>query len=88
MKLNLGRTALVVGLFVSLMHLVWMLVVYFGLAQWYLDWILGLHLVSNPFKVLPFSFGTALTLVIFTFVVGYIAGWVFAIMWNRLVKGK
>ncbi len=88
MKLKVGSTALVLGVFVALMHAIWMLVVYLGLGQLYLDWILGLHLVSNPYMVMPFDFGTALWLIVFTFLVGYVMGWAFALIWNKLHRGK
>lgn len=88
MKLKTGSTAMVFGLFVALMHAVWMLMIFIGVAQMYMNWIFGLHLVSNPFIVMPFNFGSAVMLIIFTFVVGYIMGWVFAAIWNRLHKGK
>lgn len=88
LKLVVGKTALVFGFFVALMHAVWMLLIFLGVAQFYLNWIFGLHLLSNPYLVLPFNFGTALMLVVFTFVVGYIMGWVFAFIWNRLHKGR
>ncbi len=87
MKLKTGPTALVTGVFVAFMHFVWMLMVYFKIAQWYLNWVFGLHLLTNPYKVLAFNFGTAVTLLVFTFIVGYFAGWVFAFIWNRLHKG-
>lgn len=87
MKLKSGPTALVFGFFMSLVHLVWMIMIFFGVAQWYLNWIFGLHLLTNPYKVLPFSFSAAIMLLVFTFVVGYVAGWVFAFIWNRLHRG-
>lgn len=87
MKLRASGTAMVFGSFIALLHLIWMIMVYLGVAKWYLDWVLGLHLLTNPYKVLPFSFTAAITLIIFTFVVGYVAGWVFAFIWNKLHKG-
>lgn len=86
MKLSEIQTALVVGTFVAVMHVIWSSLVFLGLAGPYLNWILGLHFLNNPFTVQPFSFGTALVLVGFTFVVGYLLGYVFAIIWNRLHK--
>lgn len=77
-----------VGLFVSLMHAVWMLMIYLGVAQVYMNWIFGLHLLTNPFRVMPFNMGTAFMLIVVTFVVGYLMGWVFVFIWNRLHKGK
>jgi hypothetical protein len=88
MKLKLGSTGMTVGFFVALMHAVWMLMIFLGLGQLYLDWIFGLHLISNPFTVQPFNFGSGLTLIVFTFVVGYVMGWAFAFIWNKLHKGK
>lgn len=88
MKLKVGATAMVFGVIVALMHAIWMLMVWLGLGQIYLNWIFGLHLITNPFQVLPFNMGTALVLIVFTFVVGYVLGWVFAFVWNRLHKGR
>ncbi|HSX49128.1 MAG TPA: hypothetical protein VLE44_02620 [Candidatus Saccharimonadales bacterium] len=88
MKLNCGKTALVVGFFVSFMHLVWLVMVWSGLGQAYLDWILGLHQVSLNIRVLPFNLMNGVYLLIVTFIVGYLMGWMFAYIWNRLIKGK
>ncbi len=88
MKLKVGETSMVFGVFAALVHVVWMLIVFLGLGQFYLDWIFGLHLIANPFKVLPFNMTAALTLIVFAFVVGYVLGWAFATIWNRLHKGK
>ncbi len=87
MKLKLGSTGMALGVFVALMHAVWMLAIYLGVAQMYMNWIFGLHLLTNPYRVLPFNFSAALTLIVVTFVVGYVMGWVFAFIWNRLHKG-
>lgn len=78
---------MVLGVFVALMHALWMLLIFFGVAQLYMNWIFGLHLLTNPYTVLPFNWGSAITLIIVTFVVGYVMGWVFAFIWNRLHKG-
>jgi len=86
MKLSETKTALVVGTFAGLMHAVWSLLVFLGLAEPYLNWILGLHFLSNPYVLAPFSFRTAIFLVVFTFVIGYLLGFVFATIWNRLHK--
>lgn len=87
MKLKIGSTALMFGTFAALVHAVWSLLVFLGLAKTYIDWMLGLHFLSNPFKVAPFSLTTAVTLIVATFVIGYLIGWVFAFIWNRLHRG-
>ena len=88
MKLKVGATALVFGVVMALLHTIWMIMVYLGVANLYLNWILGLHLVTNPYRVLPFNLVTAVELIVFTFVVGYVFGWVFAYIWNWLHKGR
>ena len=88
MKLKVMPTALTFGLFLGLVHAVWMFLVYLGVAQNLMAWVFGIHLLSIPVKVLPFNFSTAITLVVFTFVVGYLMGWVFASVWNKVHKGK
>ena len=86
MKLNVQKTALMFGTFAGLMHTVWSLLVALGFAQAYLDWMIGLHFLVNPFTVSAFNLGTAVTLVAATFVIGYLVGWVFSTVWNSLNK--
>ncbi len=85
-KLDEGQIALIVGGFMGFVHLLWALLVAFGLAQLYLDWILGLHFLNNPFVVGTFTLTNAVILVVATGVIGYVVGWVFAWIWNRAVR--
>jgi hypothetical protein len=87
-KLNTQKTAMTLGICVSLMHFVWLLMVYFGFAQIYLNWIFGLHQVYAPITVLPFNLVNALLLLVITFVAGYALGWVFSLVWNGLIGKK
>jgi len=86
MKFHPMTVALYTGMFVSSLHLLWSVMVALGVGQIYLDWILGLHFIKNPYIVIPFNFGTMFTLLIVTFVVGFILGWVGTICWNKMVK--
>ena len=86
MKLNLHDTGLALGVFMAFVHAVWLVLVYFGWASGFLGWVYGVHFLSNPFKVQAFNWGGALTLVAFTFIVGYFFGWFFALFWNKLHK--
>ena len=89
MELNKKGVALALGLLMALWHAVWALMVLFGWAQGFYDWILSLHFISLPLVILPFHLGTAVLLVIVTFIVGYIIGWIFAAIWNKfVVKNK
>ena len=87
-KVHPHDVGLIVGATVSIMHIVWSLVVFFGLANWYLDFIFFLHFVSNPFVIQSFDWGKAIMLWLITFVVGYLVGWVVGIIWNMVLKKR
>lgn len=82
------KAALVIGIYVAAMHAVWMIAVALGIGQAYLDWILPLHLVVNPFTVMSFSILNALLLVAVAFVGGYAATWLFVWLWNAIKTKK
>jgi len=81
-----SKAGLIFGTFAAVMHVIWSLMVFLGFAQNYMNWIIGLHFLNNPFTVRAFNLSTALTLVGATFVVGYIVGYIFATVLNRLQK--
>ena len=85
--MNKHKAGLTLGALLGFVHLVWGIMVAFGFAQTYLNWIFGLHFLNNPFEVGVFSLTTAATLVVVTFVVGYIVGWLFAYFWGMVKKG-
>lgn len=86
-KLDGHYVGMATGGFLALVHAVWSFMVMASLAKPYLDFVLGLHFLNNPFFVKEFMLSTAITLVVVTFVVGYLFGWVFSGIWNR-VHGK
>ncbi len=87
-ELDSNKTALIVGSFAGLVHLLWAVVVMLGFAQGWLDFIFSLHFLNNPYTVNSFEVTRAVMLVVVTFVCGYIGGWVFAWLWNSLLKAK
>ena len=84
--MNKNKIGLVLGSFAGLLHLVWGLFIAFGLAQPLLDFIYNLHSLNNPFIVMPFDLMHTLGLIVVTFLVGYVFGYVFAALWNRVHK--
>lgn len=86
MQLNQKKAALTVGALASGMHLVWLVLVMLNLGQWWLDFIFNLHQLNNPFVVMPLNWGTGILLLVVTFVIGYIVGWIFSKVWNYLHK--
>lgn len=87
-KIHAHDVGCIVGATVSVMHVIWSLVVFFGLANWYLDFMFSMHFLSNPFVIQSFDWGKAIMLWVITFVAGYLVGWVFAVVWNMLLKKK
>ncbi len=83
-----SHVALFLGSVLALFHAFWSLLVFLGLGKSLLDWIFWIHFLANPFKVRAFDMQTAVTLVIFTFVVGYAGGWVAGMVWNKVAKKK
>ncbi len=81
-KLSEHQIGVAFGVFMGLMHAGWALVVSLGFAQTWLDFILGLHFLNNPIVVAAFDMQKAVMLVVVTSVVGYVAGFVFAKVWN------
>lgn len=88
MILDKNKTGLVVGLFLAAIHLIWSLGV---LAvrdpmQNFLDWIFAIHALQPIWVITSFSFMNMIWLLIVTFVIGYILGWIFAIIANYIHK--
>ena len=70
------------GLFIGGWHLLWSVLVALGFAQPLIDFVLQLHMIDLPLTVVPFDLISAIELVLFTGVVGFGAGYVFAVLWN------
>lgn len=86
LKLDPLKTGLGLGSLIAAMHLVWSILVALGLAQGWMDWVLSLHFLNNPYTVGSFDFVTALILIVVTGMVGFVVGWVFANIWNYWQK--
>ncbi len=83
-KINPNKLGLVLGMLFALLHLLWVLLVASGFAKQFMDYALSLHFMSDVYSINVFNISTAAMLLIFTFVSGYVLGWIFAKIWNRL----
>lgn len=87
MKLNQHKAGFTLGLFFSGMHAVWSILVALGFAQTLMNWSLSLHMMSsNAISIAPFSLTNAVTLIIVTGIIGYVLGYAFATLWNKIHK--
>lgn len=85
-EVNPKQTALFLGTFVSLIHIVWSVLVLLGFAQILVDFIYWLHFLNNPFSVQSFEVSRALILIVITFCVGFGVGFVAGSLWNTVLK--
>ena len=75
-------TGLALGGLLGFIHLLWALLVFTGFAQTLMDFVFSMHMLTPVLTVGPFSIVRAVGLIIMTFVVGYVLGWLFAKAWN------
>ena len=86
MQISKNKTGLTFGFLMSFMHLMWSILVALGIAQAFLNFIFNIHMLNMPIAIMPFNLVKALVLIIVTFVVGYIFGWLMAFFWNKCFK--
>jgi hypothetical protein len=78
--MNKNKTGLAVGYFFALIHLIWALMVWLMPSQLQscLNWIFDLHGLEPIWILTSMTLMKAITLIIVTFIIGYIIGWVYA----------
>jgi hypothetical protein len=79
---NPNKAGLVIGALIGSWHLVWILLVLIGCAQPILDFIFWAHMIKPVYFVKPFEPVPAVTLIVITAVIGYLFGFLGAIIWN------
>lgn len=78
------KTALALGVFFAVVHILWSALVAFGVAQAVLDFVFWLHMIRAVYLVDTFNLVASLSLVLMTLVMGGVVGFVFAKIWNWL----
>ncbi len=81
---NQQKTAFTFGVVLAGWHLMWSLIVALGVGQLIYDFVLWAHMIHLPIIIGPFDLQAAAVLIVMTFGVGYMMGWTFAYVWNRL----
>lgn len=82
--INPYKAGLALGGTIAAWHLLWSLIVAVGWGQFVIDWIFRLHFITPPYTVGQFSFALAAGLIVVTFIIGYVIGWAFSVIWNRV----
>ena len=82
------KVGLVFGLLIGGWHFFWALLVAIGWAQPLIDFVFWAHMIQPIYVVKPFDPKAAITLVLITFVTGYVLGLIGAGIWNKLHQTK
>jgi hypothetical protein len=82
--INPLKAGLSVGGVIGLYHLLWASLVAAGWAKPFMDFVLRLHMIRFEFEMAPFALGTAAALIALSFTMGFLFGFVFAVIWNWL----
>lgn len=85
-RLNPKQVGLTTGLFAAILHAAWAILVALGVAQSLAAWLTKLHFITESHTIGAFNFVNAALLVIVTFVVGHVFGWLFASLYNWTAK--
>ncbi len=80
------KVGLAVGGMAGIVHVAWSVIVALGWGQGLMDFVTGLHFIQTTNMVMPFDFVTALELVALASIVGYVLGFVFANVWNKVAR--
>ena len=88
MTINKNETGLTFGFLISSLHVFWSVLVAFGWAQAFMNFVFDIHMLNIPIVIMPFDLVKEVTLIVVTFIIGYIFGWLMAFFWNKCFKEK
>jgi hypothetical protein len=81
---NPNKIGVVIGTVLAGWHLAWAALVLFGWAQSVINFVFWAHMIQPIYVVKPFDPVATATLILVTFLAGYLFGLIGAILWNRL----
>jgi hypothetical protein len=84
--LNPTKTGIVVALLLGGWHAIWSIFVALGIAQWVIDFVFWMHFIGPVFKIEAFDPVRMLILLAVTSALGFIIGYVLALLWNSVLK--
>lgn len=81
---NPNKVGLVIGALIGGWHLLWSLLVLLRWAQPVIDFIFWAHMIQPIYVIKPFDSSAAVALIGIAAVIGYVFGFLGALIWNRL----
>ena len=86
MNIRPHKVGLVTAVLLGGFHTFWAALVFFGVAQAIYDFILWAHMIHLSLVVGPFDPNATMSLIVITTVMGYIMGYIGALVWKKLHK--
>ena len=83
-NINKNKVGLTFGIISGVCHLFWSVLVFTELAQPLIDFIFKIHMIEATHIVGNFNSMYAVSLVVITSIIGYIVGYIFASVWNKV----
>jgi hypothetical protein len=83
-RISPNKAGLALGAVLACWHLTWSLLVAIGVAQPFIDFLFWIHFIKPIYVIEPFDLLRAAMLVLVTGCIGYVAGYLFGLVWNRL----
>jgi hypothetical protein len=85
--MNANKVGLVLGALFGGGHLLWSVLVLLGWGQPLINFVMWAHMIQLPYVVGPFDVTASLTLIVLTAVMGYVLGYIVALVWNKVHRG-
>ena len=84
-RIHPNSVGLALAAFLGTFHAFWAFLIWAGGAQWLLDFVFLLHMITPPYHVTGFNLFTATSLVLVTAAIGYVSGCFIGFVWNQFV---
>lgn len=77
------RVGVAAALLMAACHAMWAMLVAAGWAQPVIDFVFRIHFIQPPYTILAFSISTAVVLIAVVSAIGFVMGYVLALIWDR-----
>ena len=73
------KNGLIIGSILASIHFAWLILIYVGYGQVFLDFIFKIHMLNSPYQIQEFNYKYAVTLLLVSFFIGFFYGVLFSL---------